>query len=40
MAKSVHLTGAIIPIEADTICVHGDNEAIELIAKIRAQLDA
>lgn len=33
--------GAIIPIEADTICVHGDNEAaIELIAKIRAQLDA
>nr|QIH44140.1 LamB/YcsF family protein [Vibrio ziniensis] len=33
--------GVIIPIEADTICVHGDNDAaIELIAKIRAQLDA
>ncbi len=33
--------GVIIAIEADTICVHGDNEeAIEIIAKIRAQLDA
>lgn len=32
--------GTIILIEADTICVHGDNDAaIELIAKIRAQLD-
>ncbi|MFV0449230.1 MAG: 5-oxoprolinase subunit PxpA [Vibrio sp.] len=32
--------GTVIAIEADTICVHGDNDAaIELIAKIRAQLD-
>ncbi len=32
--------GVVIAIEADTLCVHGDNvEAIELIAKIRAQLE-
>ncbi len=32
--------GVVVAIEADTLCVHGDNaEAIELIAKIRAQLE-
>ncbi len=33
--------GFVVEIEADTICVHGDNEAaIELIAKIRSLLEA
>ncbi len=33
--------GVVVAIEADTLCVHGDNEeAIRLIAKIRAQLEA
>ncbi len=32
--------GVVVAIEADTLCVHGDNEeAIKLIAKIRAQLE-
>lgn len=32
--------GFVIPIEADTLCVHGDNpNAVSLIARIRAALD-
>ncbi|MCG6343569.1 5-oxoprolinase subunit PxpA [Vibrio fluvialis] len=38
--KVTSADGFVIPIEADTLCVHGDNdEAIALIAKIRDQLD-
>lgn len=39
--KVVSINGKIIDIKADSICVHGDNEAaIELVKKIRASLAA
>ena len=38
--KVTSADGFVIPIEADTICVHGDNQdAIELIEKIRHCLE-
>ena len=39
--KVVSINGKVIDIKADSICVHGDNEAaIELVKKIRAALAA
>ncbi len=35
------VTGKVIPIEADSVCVHGDNErAVEFVTKIRAAIEA
>ncbi|MEA4823183.1 MAG: 5-oxoprolinase subunit PxpA [Clostridiaceae bacterium] len=35
------ITGKVIPIEADSVCVHGDNEhALEFVTKIRAAIEA
>ena len=35
------VTGKVIPIEADSVCVHGDNErAVEFVTKIRAAIES
>jgi UPF0271 protein len=35
------ITGKVIPIKADSICVHGDNpKAVAFVQKIRAALQA
>ena len=39
--KVISINGKEIPLQADSICVHGDNaQAIELVCTIRSALEA